>query len=366
MCHFRMLSDGCTDQQETWRRDFCKMWAIPAISSWLKDAVSHKNAPTYEGTECLNQAQVRQLGMRNERQGGAREDEVIISHFTWSCMQRKHMVSVSTTPHGPPEVMPSLVNYLDREEQQREGGCCYFSSYTIPAMSDMIVKPVESKGRKGGLKTLTAQWSNMQQDHKYQSLNHQYHSVSCSIPHIPLVYFCSPLFMFVLTFSGPLQSPRSCIVHPREQQFPSSSSVLPGSQISLSYLSPSLPHCLSHSLSAFTLMWGWGRNVSTLSLKHVVGIFLFFLPSSATSKSITDLDVLLLRGVSSHRLSCWEKVNSHCGVSVQQGSGWLTRLFGLLLFTAGCRLWVRAADWTRLYPLCHMRLLNVFFFQLNF
>lgn len=40
------------------------------------------------------------------------------------------------------------------------------------------------------------------------------------------------------------------------------------------------------------------------------------------------------------------------------GSWWVTRLSGLLLFSVGCCLWVRAADWTGLYPLCHILLLD--------
>lgn len=33
---------------------------------------------------------------------------------------------------------------------------------------------------------------------------------------------------------------------------------------------------------------------------------------------------------------------------------WVTQVLGLLFFTVGCRLWVRATDWTGLYTLCHM------------
>ena len=54
-----------------------------------------------------------------------------------------------------------------------------------------------------------------------------------------------------------------------------------------------------------------------------------------------------------------ERKWTHSLVSVLQGSHWVTRLRGLLLLTAGRRLWVKPADWTGLYPLCHMLLLNV-------
>ncbi len=105
-------------------------------------------------------------------------------------------------------------------------------------------------------------------------------------PSLSLVAHISPCssILFVLTFSGPLQSPRTCIVHPRGQQFPSS--ILPASQI----FSTSLPPTPSLPL--------------TVCVYSHVGLRLWVFPpppSRATSKCITELDVLWLRLKATHR-----------------------------------------------------------------
>lgn len=108
-----------------------------------------------------------------------------------------------------------------------------------------------------------------------------------------LVYLCAPPFVFVLTFSGPLQSPRSCIVHPRGRQSPSS--VLPASQQpDFHYLSPSHTVSPTHCLRLLSC-GAEACNVSSFLVKLSVCVCVCFPPFSVSSKTITQPDVLRLR-----------------------------------------------------------------------
>ena len=163
-----------------------------------------------------------------------------------------------------------------------------------------------------------------------------------------LVYLLAPPFMFVLTFSGPLQSPRSCIAHPRGWQFPR----LVLSRSRARFFSTSLPPTLSLPLSVCVYTHvGLRLLTSALSLRQSFFLFFFFsFPASATSKNHHRT-----RRVMAHRRKGrlidnlakrkwthtpqWAKCST--GVTVSHPTVWpLTLHCGMSLMSQGSRL-----DW---------------------
>lgn len=107
-----------------------------------------------------------------------------------------------------------------------------------------------------------------------------------------LVYLLAPPLVFVLTFSGPLRSPRSCIAHPRGRQFPPARSIAAEPD----FFSTSLPPTLSLPLSVCVYSHvGLRPLTSALGLRQSFFFFFVFLPPRALLvKTITELDVLWL------------------------------------------------------------------------
>lgn len=166
MCHFRMLiytlADGYTDHQEVPLRcggkalKSCQItWAILSICTLLKDNQGGKISQFTSPWKQISKQRTSEIGGNKKKRGRVERERMsffsqFIFNFAWSplpCPLEKHVVQISATPHRPPEVKLSLVNYLDRAEQGR--GNETLLQFQRPQNTSTTVKGVEKKTKRG-------------------------------------------------------------------------------------------------------------------------------------------------------------------------------------------------------------------------